>query len=96
MTASAGEPGAWAIAASAKSEIVSVGLSEIDPSWCRPSSRSSEMITLASSGATSHITRSPSGRVEAFWTRITSIAEGVSHSSAWTRSARSGGATILR
>ena len=38
------------------------------------------MITLASSRATSHITRSPSGRVEAFWTRITSIAEGVAHS----------------
>ena len=54
------------------------------------------MITLASSRATSHMIRSPSGRVEASGTRITSIAEAVSHSSAWTLSARSGGATIRR
>ena len=38
------------------------------------------MITLASSRATSHITRSPEGRTEASGTRITSIAEGVSQS----------------
>ena len=38
-TASAGEPGACSTAASAKSEIVSVGLIEIDPSWWMPSSR---------------------------------------------------------
>ena len=80
MTASAGEPGACLTAASAKSEIVSVGLSEIDPSLVDAELARSEMITLASSRATSHITRSPSGRVEAFGTRITSIAEGVSHS----------------
>ena len=80
MTASAGEPGACSTAALAKSEIVSVGLSEIDPSRWMPRSRRSEMITLASSRATSHMIRSPSGRVEAFGTRITSIAEAVSHS----------------
>ena len=63
------------VAAVAKSEMLSTALREIDPSRLMPMSRRSEMITLASSRARSHMTRSPGGRTEAFSTRITSIAE---------------------
>ena len=96
-TASDGSPGAARSAASAAAEItLSTVSTAIDPTRGISSSLRSPMITLASSRATSHRIRSPSGFRAAPSNRTTFSTESEPQSTSITRSARSRGATIRR